>query len=181
MGALRLPKWTKTENMGAEPARSRKGRCGFRPRNSREMVYDLGSPLQAENFMARARRLAGRGAVVELTERRARTLSQNSYVHVIIGYFAAVTGNTAEWVKREYFKRACNGALFERRRVDRLLGREVTYLRSTSELGAEEMSVAIDRFRDWSAREAGVYLPSADERGMVAEADAEARRAGRWV
>ena len=41
--------------------------------------------------------------------------------------------------------------------------RDEENFRSTSSLTKEEMTLVIERFRNWSAKEADLYLPSADE------------------
>lgn len=145
------------------------------------MLYDLSQPLQAENFKLRANKLFSSQAIVELSERTSRSLSQNAYLHVIIAYFAAVSGNTAEWVKEQYFKRAANQELFLRERNDPILGERTRYLRSTSELDKEETATAIERFRNWAAQVAGIYLPAPEEREMVAQARVEAERARQYL
>ena len=55
-----------------------------------------------------------------------------------------------------------NADIFCAKRYNRK-GREVSYLRSTAELDKAEMTIAIERFRNWSASVAGLYLPSANE------------------
>lgn len=104
-----------------------------------------------------------RNADVELTEKKQRSLKQNSYMHVAIAYFASVTGYDAEYVKREYFKKECNRELFLVDKYDAILRRNTEDYRSSRDLTKEEMTLAIERFRNWSAREAELYIPSADE------------------
>ena len=52
----------------------------------------------------------------------------------------------------------------------------MTYLRSSAELTTAEMSLSIDRFRNWSASVAGIYLPSANEQQMLVYAQQEIER-----
>lgn len=40
---------------------------------------------------------------------------------------------------------------------------------------------AIERFRNWAAGEAGIYIPSPDEHRLVLQMEAEAERAGKFV
>ena len=75
-----------------------------------------------------------------------------------MGYFATQTGDTPEWVKQQYFKKLCNPDIFIGDRHDRFLG-TVKYIRSSSELTTDQMNMAIERFRNWAAAEAGIYLP----------------------
>ena len=93
-------------------------------------------------------------------------LRQNSFLHVALGYFAAQTGNTLEYVKQYYYKRLVNPDIFRREKDDKFLG-HIEVWRSSASLLQEEMSLSIDRFRNWSASEAGIYIPSPDDARLV--------------
>lgn len=121
------------------------------------MTYNLDTILDRERFQARADKLLSAHAVVELTEKTARSLSQNAYLHLVIGAVAMETGNTMEDTKRVYFKELCNPDIFCRTRTDKL-GRTIASLRSSADLSKEEMSSAIDRFKMWAAGN-GIYIP----------------------
>lgn len=130
------------------------------------MKYDLSNELQRGNFHLRAARLMEKGCVVELKECKARSLRQNSFLHVALGYFAAQTGNTLEYVKQYYYKRLVNPDIFRMEKDDKFLG-HIEVWRSSASLLQEEMSLSIDRFRNWSASEAGIYIPSPDDARLV--------------
>lgn len=146
------------------------------------MKYDMNNALQREQFRKRAAWLAVKcSGVVELTEcRPVRTMQQNKYMHLIIAVFASEYGETAEYVKQQYFKLAANRELFLVERDDKILG-EVKMLRSTSELSTSEMTQAIDRFRDWASMNAGIYLPSPEEHDLLALAEVEVARNARYI
>lgn len=140
------------------------------------MVYDTSNPLDKANFLLRAKKLADKGAIIELTEKKPRrTLSQNSYLHVTIAYFASQYGCTTEWAKQRYFKQLVNPELFVREKDDEFLGR-VKYLRSSADLDVSEMSLAIDRWRNWCSMEASIYIPSADEAILIQQMEIEIER-----
>lgn len=140
------------------------------------MIYNTSNPLDKANFLLRAKKLAESGKVIELTEKKPRrSLPQNKYLHVILAYFGAQTGNTLEWVKHQYYKKLVNPDLFIREKEDKYLGR-IKVLRSSAELDTAEMSLSIDRFRNWSAQEAGVYIPSADEAILIQQMEIEIER-----
>lgn len=127
------------------------------------MVYDLNNPYDADKFRKRVAELLHRGGGVELRRiHQQRTMAQNRYLHLILGYFASEFGLSMDEVKVDYFKRTVNADIFKAKRVNRK-GREVGYLRSTADLDTGEMTTAIERFRNWSASVAGLYLPSANE------------------
>ena len=130
------------------------------------MKYDLSNELQRGQFNVRAASLLKKNSVVELKECKVRSLRQNSFLHVALGYFAAQTGNTLEYVKQYYYKRLVNPDIFRRERDDKYLG-HIEVWRSSASLTQEEMSLSIDRFRNWSASEAGIYIPSPDDARLV--------------
>lgn len=130
-------------------------------------LFDLSNPLDKANFLLRVKKLAESGKIVELTEKKPkRSLPQNKYLHVILAYFGTQTGNTLEWVKQQYYKKLVNPDLFIREKEDKYLGK-IKVLRSSADLDTAEMSLSVDRFRNWAAQEAGIYIPSADEAILI--------------
>ena len=91
-----------------------------------------------------------------------RSLKQNSYLHLLLGYFASEYGCSLDEAKLDFFKRECNRVLFERKRTNKQ-GKEIATMRSSADLDSKEMTLAIDRFRSWSASVAGIYLPAPNE------------------
>lgn len=140
------------------------------------MVYDTSNPLDNANFLLRAKKLAESGKIVELTEKKPRrSLPQNKYLHVILAYFGAQTGDTLAWVKERYYKVLINPDIFIRQKDDKFLGK-TQYLRSSADLDTTEMSLSIERFRNWVAQEAGIYIPSADEAILIQHMEMEIER-----
>lgn len=130
-------------------------------------LFNLSNPLDNANFLLRAKKLAESGKIVELTEKKPRrSLPQNKYLHVILAYFGTQTGNTKEWVKQQYYKKLVNPDLFIREKEDKYLGK-IKVLRSSAALDISEFSLSIERFRNWAAQEAGIYIPSADEAILI--------------
>lgn len=140
------------------------------------MIYNTSNPLDKANFLLRAKKLADSGVIVELTEKKPRrSLPQNKYLHVILAYFGKQTGNTLEWVKQQYYKKLVNPDLFIREKEDKYLGR-IKVLRSSADLDTAEMSLSIERFRNWAAQEVGIYIPSADEAILIQQMEIEIER-----
>jgi len=140
------------------------------------MLYDLDNPLQAEQFKLRVNKLYKEKKIVSLSEKKKqRTLNQNAYLHVILGYFASETGNTLEYVKENYFKKLCNKDIFVVSCDDRFLGK-VEVLRSSASLTTEEMTTAINRFRNWASSEAFIYLPEPSEEYLLSLAEIETEK-----
>ena len=143
------------------------------------MLYNLKDQLSRKRFSTRVKALWDAGAVVELTDKRRRTSQQNRYLHVAIGILAMETGNSLETIKQEVFKRRVNPDLFIVEREDPILG-HIQTLRSSRDLGKEEMSAAIDRYLDFCA-ENGVYIPSPEEEDMLREAEYEIAKIERYL
>ena len=131
------------------------------------MIYNLSNPYEREKLIAWVERMIEKGEVIEAKRKDvARTIKQNSYLHLIISYFATQYGCGADEAKIDFYKRRCNRDLFERWRRNRR-GDPVPCLRSSADLTKEEMTLSIDRFRNWSSSVAGIYLPSPEDGEMM--------------
>ena len=131
------------------------------------MIYNLNNEYEAPKFKEKVERLLQEGATVELKKiHPKRSLAQNSYLHLLLGFFGSEYGLSVEEVKLDIFKRTCNAELFKRSH-DNKKGVRVEFLRSTAELTTAEMTTAIERFRNWSVAVAGIYLPSANEQEFL--------------
>ncbi len=127
------------------------------------MLLNLKNEYDKEKFKQYANRLYEKGALVEISEKKPlRSLAQNNYLHLIIGYFACRYGCDMDYAKFWFFKNIANPEIFVRERQNKA-GKTVKYVRSSSDLTVDEMTVAITRFRNWSVQEADIYLPSANE------------------
>ena len=134
------------------------------------MLYDLKNPLDKERFKRRCNALFKKQGIVELSEKTIRSNQQNRYLHLLCGYLAMETGDSLDYVKEVFYKRAANKDIFVRIKNDELLG-QTEYLRSSASLSQEEFSTSIDRLRDWSSQVAGIYLPSPNEEQQVQTMD----------
>lgn len=141
------------------------------------MKYDISNSLHREQARKRLEALLSKEhGIIELSEvKPQRSIKQNKYLHLLLGFFASEYGETIDYVKEQYFKFAANRSIFVRERDDKLAGR-VSYLRSTRDLDKGEMQMAIERFRNWSSINAGIYLPSADEHRLLELAEIEISR-----
>lgn len=144
------------------------------------MIYDLKNPLDRERFKKKANDLYKRQVMVELSEKTKRSPQANRFLHLLISYLAIETGNTSDYAKEVFYKRAANKALFVREKDDEYLGK-VEYLRSSADLSKEEMALSIDRFRDWSSQTAGIYLPAANEQAFLESIEYELSRNKQWL
>lgn len=126
-------------------------------------IFNLKNEYDIPKFKAYVNKLFQERAVVEVRKKLPnRTLSQNSYFYLLLSWFASETGYSVEEVKIDIFKRLCNRDIFEREKTNKK-GKIIKTLRSSSELSTGEMTLAIERFRNYSSAQAGIYLPSPNE------------------
>ena len=144
------------------------------------MLYDLNNVLDRERFKRKAAIMLEKRGIVELKSKQSRSSAQNRYLHLLIGFLAIETGNTLDYVKENFYKRAANPALFLRTKDDPIIG-QTTWTRSSTVLTKEEMTLSIERFRNWSSQEAGIYLPSADEQSFLQMIELEMSRQQRYL
>lgn len=145
------------------------------------MIYDFGKQFDIERAKKRLDSLIERRAVVDITDKSRFTVSQNSYLHVCIGIVALETGVTLEYAKQKYFKRIANREMFYIGKfTDPVTGEESGKWRSTASLTKEEMTLALDRWRDWAARQ-GWYIPTPEEHAAILQAKIEMEKNKRWL
>jgi hypothetical protein len=145
------------------------------------MLYDLSNILDRERYKRRTAELYEKKAIVEVKEKTSRSTSQNRYLHLLLGYLAIETGNTLEYVKEQFYKKAANPGLYLMTKDDKLLGEVAAWTRSSADLTKEEMTVSITRLRDWASQVAGIYLPSADEQGFLQMIELEMSKQQRYI
>lgn len=120
------------------------------------MLYDLENSNDVEKFRKQVAKLLDMGCCVELKRiYPQRTLNQNKYYQVITEFFAAKKGYSKLEVQAEIFMRQLN--------ADICVNKETNRLKSSTELKVDEMRLAIERFRNWSAIEENLYIPSGEE------------------
>lgn len=130
-------------------------------------LYNLKNEYDRKKFKEACNLMVQKNEYVELKRKNTqRSLAQNSYLHCLLGYFGSEFGLTLEEVKFDIFKRTCNLDIFQRERVNKR-GQKIKYIRSSTELDKTEMTTAIERFRNYSSAECGLYLPAPYEGEML--------------
>lgn len=137
------------------------------------MIYDLSDKLDRQRFSTYAHKLFNDKVKVELKKKREkRTLSQNSYLHLIMTWFGFELGYTVDEVKQDIFKREICKDIF----MIEKNGRSVC--RSTADLNTLEMTQAIEKFRNYSSKDLGIYLPSPNEQEQLNSIDDNLKKYG---
>jgi hypothetical protein len=134
------------------------------------MLYNPEKEIDIQRALVKIRQLIATKKVFELKEKRPkRSLNQNNYLHLILSWYAFEYGETLEYIKQEVFKKYVNKSIFEYDYVNRITGETRVEYRSTANLDTAELSVAIDRFRDFSVKQAGIYLPEPKDLVLLRE------------
>ena len=90
-------------------------------------IFNLKNEYDIPKFKAYVNKLFKERAVVEVRKKHPnRTLAQNSYLHLLLGYFGSEYGCSLDEAKIDFYKRTCNRDLFERKTVNKK-GKEITY------------------------------------------------------
>lgn len=136
------------------------------------MIYKTTNIHHQQRAIERFKFLIDKKATIELTEKKpTRSIKQNSYMHLILGWFGFELGYTLEEVKQDIFKKIVNPVIFYEGEFGDLV--PIQRWRSTRTLDTREMTIAIENFRDYASREAGIYLPSPDEEEYLSEINIE--------
>lgn len=136
------------------------------------MIYNTSNLVERQKAITRIKKLLDNKSIIEIVEKKpARTIKQNRYLHLILGFFASETGYTLEETKQEIFKKIVNPALFYEGEVGEIV--TIQRWRSTADLDTLEMTQAIEKFRDYSSAQAGIYLPSPDEKDFLLQIEIE--------
>lgn len=132
------------------------------------MIYDLSLAIDRQRAEKRFIQLMKECTKIVLTKKVKRSVSQNSYLHLLIGFFAMETGYTTTEAKQIYKEQTPQVYEYEKD--------SKKFIRSSADLTTTEMSITIDRFRDYSSSIAGIYLPAANEGIFLDEIERELQR-----
>jgi hypothetical protein len=139
------------------------------------MIYNPKIELDCKKAIEKLKHFISKGQTFELKAKYPkRSISQNSYLHLILSAFAIETGYTLEEVKQDIFKKIVNPDIFY---VGEASGpiQEVVIERwkSSASLNTQEMTLAIDRFRNFASMELGIYLPEPTDLVMLHQIEQE--------
>lgn len=124
------------------------------------MIYNATISFDVQRAKTRLNSLIEKGKTFEIKEKKkTRSLPQNRYLHLILSWYAYEYGETMEYVKQEVFKKVVNREVFLKEYINKKTGEIREDWKSTRDLNALELTTAIERFRDYSSKEAGIYLP----------------------
>lgn len=144
------------------------------------MKYDGANPLHVQQARAKFEKLIKEQKVFDLTEKKPqRSLSQNKYLWLLIGYWATQTGYTKE--ESEFIYKEVNKDIYFVEKE--IAGMKTIYVRHTYELNTKEMSLSVEKWRNWSAMNEvfPVYLPAPNEEYLLQLAQIEVDRMSKYI
>lgn len=134
------------------------------------MIYDLSNNIQREQAKTRFAHLLETKKKIDLTVKHPKkSISHNSYAHLLFSWFALEYGEEMEYVKQEIFKKIVNPDIFKTEYVNQITGEIREDWKSFADIDSGETSLSIDRFRDYSSKEAGIYLPEPSDLAFLEE------------
>ncbi len=138
------------------------------------MWYNATKEIDVQRAIERIKYFIKHEKTFELTEKKhIRSISQNSYLHLILSWYALEYGETLEYIKQEVFKKFVCKDLFYYEHINRKTGEVRDGFRSTADLNTQEMTTAIQMFRDFSVKQAGIYLPEPRDLALLNEIQIE--------
>jgi hypothetical protein len=134
------------------------------------MLYNPEKEIDVQRAVEKFKYFVKHNKVFELSAKKVpKTYPQLKYAHLIMGWFAWEYGETLEYIKLEYFKKLVNPKIFEYEFINRKTAEVRIEFKSLADISKEELTLAIDRFRDYSSKEAGIYLPEPNDLALMRE------------
>jgi len=118
------------------------------------MLYDLGNNLDKNKAFYKFNKLAEGCKLIELTEKRKkRTVSQNSYLHVVISIFSIEVGYSL-YEAKTVLKRECSFMRYEKE--------DHVFLKRTRDLNTTELAEFLEFIIQFAAK-MFITIPSSEE------------------
>ncbi|MGB3452916.1 MAG: hypothetical protein WBA59_03700 [Moheibacter sp.] len=146
------------------------------------MIYNAEIESDRKRATERFNWLIENNKMFELTQKKpVISRSQSNYLHLILGWFAIEYGDTLDYCKQEVFKKEVNPNIFRTEFLNRKTGELREDWRSINDLDTAEMTTAIERFRNYSSRDFGLYLPEPNEEEHLAEIEKQMENFKQWI
>lgn len=124
------------------------------------MIYDTSSEINRERAKMLFERLIRDEKIVEVKEvKPIRSLSQNRYLHLVMGFFSLETGYNTEESKQIY-KRVNRSIYYYEKKG-------LLFVRSSADLNSKEMTDSIEKFRDYCLENLGFTPPSPEDKAIL--------------
>jgi hypothetical protein len=135
--------------------------------------FNLSFPSEVRQARDQLDYLIAKKKLVEIRPiKQTRTLNQNSYLHLLLGYFGQHFGYTLEESKQIYKK--LNHSIYAYSKNN------TVFWKSSADITVDEMTDSIELFRTKSANE-GCPLPPATDQGWLREIEREIERSESYL
>ncbi len=118
------------------------------------MKFDTSKTVDLNKAKQRFEYLCQKQKIIDLKDvRKSRSISQNSYLHVVISLYCIEFGYTLNEAKTD-LKRECGFMTYEKNGS--------RYLRETSKMNSVDLTNFIDFIRNYASQN-GLYIPTSSE------------------
>lgn len=143
------------------------------------MIYDTSNTIEAAKAETYFKHLVKGKKIIEIiNKRKKRSISQNSYLHLILSAFGLKFGYTLEETKQQIFKEHINSDLFYEGEKEGVV--KIKSWRSSADLDTKEMTIAINRFLDFSSK-LGYLLPDPSNLIYIQQLEREVKNAQQYL
>lgn len=124
------------------------------------MIYKGSNKIEADRARGRLEKLIDDGKIFELTDKSIRSLNANSYFHLLCAYYGFSNGYTTEEAKTFVKAKICPDIYaYEKDGV--------THYRSITIVSAEDFTLTISMFKEYSAKITGLKLPDSEDKDFL--------------
>jgi len=146
------------------------------------MLYNPEKPIDVHRAVEQLKYFVKHNKVFELSAKKVpKTYPQLKYAHLIMSWFALEYGEQVEYIKLEYFKKLVNPAIFKYDFVNHKTGEIRVEYKSLANITKDELTLAIDQFRDYASKEAGIYLPEPKDLAIIREIEIQIKNNERFL
>ena len=146
------------------------------------MIYDLSNQMEKQSAIHKFKNLLDKGNRVELKAKNPRkSIQHNAYAHLLLSWFGLNYGEPMQYVKQEIFKKLVNPEIFKTEYTNPISGEVREDWRSFADIDSGQTSTAIDRFRMWSSKEAGIYLPEPTDLAAINEIEKQVNNNSKYL
>ena len=138
------------------------------------MIYNPKKEIDINRAIEKIKYFIQKGIPFELKRmQEKKSFSQNNYFHLILGWFAFEYGEPAAYVKQEMIKKIICPEIFKTEFINKITGEVRIDWRSFANISKDETTYVINKFRDYSSKQAGIYLPIPEEKDFLKEIEVQ--------
>lgn len=138
------------------------------------MIYNPQKEIDIKSAIEKLKYYIQKGRPFELKQMQVKkSINQNSYFHAIVSWFSFEYGEPADYVKQEIIKKIVCPEIFKTESVNKITGEVRADWKSFAVITKDETTYVINKFRDYSSKQAGIYLPTPEEKDFLKEIEVQ--------